>query len=65
MKTVDSDWMKLANQTAHRTSEYETQSLVLRRGQTFKVKTTFQRPYNKHGDNIYLEFTIGTDVTHH
>nr|XP_039256982.1 protein-glutamine gamma-glutamyltransferase 4-like isoform X2 [Styela clava] len=62
MKTVDCDWMKLTNQTAHRTNEYETSALVFRRGQSFKVKVAFQRTFNEAGDEVYLEFAIGANA---
>lgn len=62
MKTVDCDWMKVANQTAHRTSEYENKAIVLRRGQTFQIKATFQREFNETADQVFLEFSIGKNA---
>lgn len=59
MKTVDCDWMKVANQTAHHTNEYENGATILRRGQSFKIKATFQREFNETADQVFLEFSIG------
>jgi len=59
MKTMDCDWMISTNQEAHHTGEYENELLVLRRGQTFTVKATFQRKLSPEFDQIFLEFTTG------
>jgi len=59
MKTVDCDWMKSENEQAHHTNEYETDQLVIRRGQTFTTKMTFERKFHKQADKIVLELNIG------
>ena len=59
MKTVDCDWMKSKNENAHHTDEYDTDLLVLRRGQTFTTKMTFNRKFHMTADKVVLELNIG------
>ena len=47
------------NRTAHHTQDYEDQSLIVRRGQEFKVTITFSRPLDLTADKVILQFTAG------
>lgn len=47
------------NRLAHHTDEYDSKDLILRRGQVFEFNMTFDRPYNKDTDKIFLEFATG------
>ena len=59
LKTVDCDWMGSVNRDAHHTSNYETDTLVLRRGQTFSLTMKLKRKVNKEHDKITLELRQG------
>lgn len=48
------------NKTEHHTALYNSDYLIVRRGQEFQVKITFNRPYNPAEDKFALEFTIGS-----
>uniref|UniRef100_H3CC63 protein-glutamine gamma-glutamyltransferase n=1 Tax=Tetraodon nigroviridis TaxID=99883 RepID=H3CC63_TETNG len=48
------------NKQEHRTEFYDSNFLIVRRGQEFQVKITFNRPY-KPKDKFALEFVIGTN----
>jgi len=58
-KTLDCNWLKSENEEEHKTDEYENPLLVLRRGQTFRVRIEFERRYNKFSDKIMLQFSTG------
>ena len=62
MKTVDCDWLKDKNEKAHHTDEYETDLMVIRRGQTFTTKMTFDRKFHNKADKITLELNIGACI---
>ncbi|XP_032394439.1 coagulation factor XIII A chain [Etheostoma spectabile] len=50
------------NEPQHRTGFYDTPNLVVRRGQEFLVKVTFNRPLAQ-SDDFQLEFLIGKGPT--
>lgn len=47
------------NKQQHQTSFYDSNYLIVRRGQEFRVKVTFNRPYKPKEDKFALEFVIG------
>ena len=47
------------NREAHHTSDYELNNLILRRGQTFKLTVTFDRPLDPKRDRLILQFITG------
>lgn len=49
---------KKLNAAAHHTIEYQTQKLVLRRGQIFTLKVMLNRPLQSH-DELKLIFNTG------
>lgn len=58
----DVDMMKMpdgTNKTDHHTTLYNSDYLIVRRGQEFQVKITFSRPYKPSEDKFALEFVIG------
>lgn len=60
------DMMKMpngSNMTDHHTTQYNSDSLIVRRGQEFQVKVTFNRPYKPNEDKFALEFVIGKTLT--
>ncbi|XP_034533174.1 coagulation factor XIII A chain [Notolabrus celidotus] len=59
----DVDMMKRPeeiNKKQHHTDLYNSVDLIVRRGQEFQVKATFNRPYNPAKDKFAVEFVIGT-----
>ncbi|XP_074518383.1 coagulation factor XIII A chain [Halichoeres trimaculatus] len=48
------------NRKQHRTDLFNSVDLIVRRGQEFQVKVTFNRAYNPAQDKFALEFIIGT-----
>ncbi|CAJ1085983.1 coagulation factor XIII A chain [Xyrichtys novacula] len=48
------------NKQQHHTDFFNSADLVVRRGQEFQVKITFNRPYNPAKDKFAVEFVIGT-----
>ena len=44
---------------AHRTDDYESEELIIRRGQEFQVTVTFDRVYRPESDQIILQFATG------
>ncbi|KAA8579884.1 hypothetical protein FQN60_006977, partial [Etheostoma spectabile] len=52
------DMCQKINEPQHRTGAYDTPNLVVRRGQEFQVKVTFNRPLAER-DDFQLEFLIG------
>ncbi|XP_041375908.1 hemocyte protein-glutamine gamma-glutamyltransferase-like isoform X2 [Gigantopelta aegis] len=48
------------NRTAHRTQDYEIPNLILRRGQDFTIKITFERMFVEREDQIHLKFVTGS-----
>uniref|UniRef100_A0A671W2Y6 protein-glutamine gamma-glutamyltransferase n=1 Tax=Sparus aurata TaxID=8175 RepID=A0A671W2Y6_SPAAU len=60
---VDVDMMRMPNEinkTQHHTTFYNSDSLIVRRGQEFQVKITFNRPYKPASDKFAVEFVIGS-----
>ncbi|MEQ2211680.1 hypothetical protein XENOCAPTIV_011929 [Xenoophorus captivus] len=58
----DVDMMKGQNESNkidHHTNLYHSDNLIVRRGQEFQVKITFNRPYKPNEDKIAVEFVIG------
>ncbi len=58
----DVDMMKRPdeiNKKQHHTMLYNSDSLIVRRGQEFQIKITFNRPYKPTEDKFALEFVIG------
>ncbi|XP_071503234.1 protein-glutamine gamma-glutamyltransferase K-like, partial [Diadema antillarum] len=60
LKVKELDTLQEANRKAHHTDEYEMDQLILRRGQTFNLSVTFDRPYNSAKDTLSLELLMGT-----
>ena len=48
-----------SNKQLHHTNFYNSDALIVRRGQEFQVKITFNRPYKPAEDKFALEFVIG------
>lgn len=53
------------NKQQHRTSFYDSNYLIVRRGQEFQVKITFNRPYKPKEDKFAVEFVIGKQRREH
>lgn len=47
------------NKQQHHTGFYNSDNLIVRRGQEFQVKITFNRPYKPAEDQFAVEFVIG------
>ncbi|KAM9833285.1 coagulation factor XIII A chain [Syngnathus typhle] len=59
----DVDMMKRrdqANKIEHHTASYNSDYLIIRRGQEFQVDITFNRPYEPNKDKFAVEFVIGS-----
>lgn len=59
----DVDMMKRpddSNKMSHHTMLFNSDYLIVRRGQEFQVRITFNRPYNPHEDKFAVEFVIGS-----
>ncbi|XP_028288153.1 coagulation factor XIII A chain-like [Parambassis ranga] len=54
------DMRQQVNRSKHYTSAYDTQNLLIRRGQEFTIQVTFNRPPTPQ-DYFQLEFLIGSD----
>uniref|UniRef100_A0A8C9XDS1 Coagulation factor XIII A chain-like n=1 Tax=Sander lucioperca TaxID=283035 RepID=A0A8C9XDS1_SANLU len=54
------DMCQQTNELQHKTASYNTPNLVVRRGQEFLVRVTFNRPLEQ-SDDFQLEFLIGED----
>ncbi|XP_020916594.1 coagulation factor XIII A chain [Exaiptasia diaphana] len=48
------------NRAGHHTDEYAMESLIIRRGQEFKVTLAFDRPFDLRKDQLTLQLTFGT-----
>ncbi|XP_042256991.1 coagulation factor XIII A chain [Thunnus maccoyii] len=48
------------NKMQHHTMLYNSENLIVRRGQEFQVKITFNRPYKPAEDKFAVEFVIGS-----
>lgn len=51
-----------SNKMNHHTALYQSDNLIIRRGQEFEVKITFNRPFNSAQDKFAVEFVIGEPV---
>lgn len=49
----------LNNRIEHRTNDYESKNLIVRRGQAFKVAVKFNRQFDRRKDQVALQFTVG------
>lgn len=49
------------NKQQHHSSYYNSEHLIVRRGQEFQVKIVFNRPYKPSEDQFAVEFVIGED----
>ncbi|XP_007900853.2 coagulation factor XIII A chain [Callorhinchus milii] len=47
------------NKKQHRTDLYESDNLIVRRGQSFEIRISFNRPYVQGKDKFWVEFLIG------
>lgn len=52
--------LKTQNELEHRTSQYKTNKMVVRRGQMFRIIVTFSEDVSS--DDVHLEFLIGQCV---
>ncbi|XP_077993726.1 protein-glutamine gamma-glutamyltransferase K-like [Glandiceps talaboti] len=59
LKVTTLDIQLEVNRRAHHTDEYELNNLIVRRGQSFDITVTFDRPYNEDNDKITLEMKMG------
>ncbi|CAH3034647.1 unnamed protein product [Porites lobata] len=59
LKPLNADFQKYENRMAHRTDDYESEELIIRRGQEFQVTVTFDRVYRPESDQIILQFATG------
>ena len=59
LKPLNADLQKYENRMAHRTDDYESEELIIRRGQEFQVTVTFDRVYRPESDQIILQFATG------
>lgn len=50
-----------SNKIDHHTNLYYSDNLIVRRGQEFQVKITFNRPYKPNEDRFAVEFVIGSN----
>ncbi|KPP62409.1 hypothetical protein Z043_119410 [Scleropages formosus] len=48
------------NKRNHHTHLYATENLIVRRGQEFQIRITFDRPYKPTQDHFLVEFVIGS-----
>ncbi|XP_061614255.1 coagulation factor XIII A chain-like [Phyllopteryx taeniolatus] len=60
LSVADVDMCREINMPEHRTRAYDTQNLVVRRGQEFVLHVTFSRPVTPR-DKFQLEFLIGSN----
>lgn len=51
------------NKQQHNTRFYNSDYLIVRRGQEFQVKITFNRPYKPAEDQFAVEFVIGEHLS--
>ncbi|KAE8596954.1 hypothetical protein XENTR_v10016294 [Xenopus tropicalis] len=59
LKTEKVDFLKTENTSQHNTNDYDNPNLILRRGQEFHMKITFDRELTAN-DKVTLQFTTGS-----
>ncbi|XP_006039042.2 protein-glutamine gamma-glutamyltransferase K, partial [Alligator sinensis] len=60
LNTVDLQSIRTgATRRAHHTNEYESDALIVRRGQPFTVRLGFRQPYDPEEHRVCLEFLLG------
>lgn len=59
LKTEKVDFHLEENRASHHTDEYAMESLIVRRGQEFKVTLTFDRAFHDKKDKFALQLTFG------
>ncbi|XP_028659787.1 coagulation factor XIII A chain-like isoform X3 [Erpetoichthys calabaricus] len=62
LEVINVDMMKKpdeSNRQEHHTNLYDSNHLIIRRGQPFQIKITFNRTYKPEKDQFWLEFLIG------
>lgn len=59
LKPKSVDFFRRKNRQAHKTSDYEIQNLIIRRGQQFDISITFDRAFSCQDDELVLKFVTG------
>lgn len=63
LKVTSIDLMKDSNHSEHRTHLYQSEHLIIRRGQSFQMWITLSRPFDPSSDKLHLELKIGNVPT--
>lgn len=54
------DMCKSDNRRSHHTDLYQSEQLIIRRGQLFQVKIQMDKSFDKESDNVHLHFAVGS-----